>query len=77
MLRDLHLETEPLPEYNSPPVEERRTKYNLAADEKDLNALELFTRGIARVLGRSEAQLLRLTPQDLEDLRHHGRPGAH
>jgi monoamine oxidase len=29
---DLHLETEPFPEYNSPPVRERRMKYDLAAD---------------------------------------------
>jgi len=75
LLRDLHLETEPFPEYNSPPVEERRTKYSLAADEKDLNALELFTRGIARALGKSEAQMMKLTPQELEDLRQHGRHG--
>jgi hypothetical protein len=40
LLHDLHLETEPFPEYNCPPVRERRTKYDLADDEKDLNALE-------------------------------------
>ncbi len=75
LLRNLHLETEPFPEYNSPPVRERRTKYDLAADERDLNALELFARAIGRVLGKSESELMRLTPQELEELRHHGRHG--
>ncbi len=77
LLQDLDLATEPFPEYNSPPVEERRTKYDLANDEKDLNALELFTRAIGRVLGRSESELMSLTPQELEDLRRHGRHGGH
>jgi monoamine oxidase len=53
LLQDLGLETEPFPEYSSPPVEERRTRYDLAEDDKDLNALELFTRAIGRVLGKS------------------------
>ena len=75
LLRDLHLETEPFPEYNSPSVRERRTKYDLAAEEKNLNALELFTRAIGRVLGRSESELMNLTPPELEDLRRHGRYG--
>jgi hypothetical protein len=75
LLQDLHLETEPFPEYNSPPVRERRTKYDLAADERDLNALELFTRAIGRVLGESESELMRLTPQELEEFRRHGRHG--
>ena len=73
LLSNLHLETEPFPEYNSPPVRERRTKYDLTADERDLNALELFTRAIGRVLGKSE--LMRLTQQELEELRRHGRHG--
>jgi monoamine oxidase len=77
LLRELGLETEPFPEYNSPPVQERRTQYDLAADEKNFNALELFTRGIGRVLGPSEEELMHLTPQELEDFHRHHRHGGH
>jgi monoamine oxidase len=77
LLQELALETEPFPEYNSPPVQERRTKYDLADEEKDLNALELFTLAIGRVLGKSPSQVLRLTPDELEEFRRHGRHGSH
>lgn len=77
LLQDLDLDTEPFPEYNSPPVQERQTKYNLADDEKSLNALELFTLAIGRVLGKSESQVMSLSPEELEDLRRHGRYGRH
>jgi monoamine oxidase len=77
LLKDLHLETEPFPEYNSPPVQERRTQYDLRTDEKDLNALELYTQAIGRVLGKSESQLMGLSPEELEDIRRHGRHGNH
>ena len=77
LLQDLDLETEPFPEYNSPPVEGRRTRYDLAEDEKDLDALELFARAIGRVLGKSESELLSLTPQELEEFRRHGRHGGY
>jgi len=52
LLGDLHLETGPFPEYNSPPVRERRTKCDLAAEEKDLNAPELFTRALSHAVLR-------------------------
>jgi monoamine oxidase len=75
LLNELHLETEPFPEYNSPPVEERRTQYDLAAGEKDLNALELFTEAIGRVLGKSGPDLMGLTAQEMEDFQRRGRCG--
>ncbi|MBI2831218.1 MAG: FAD-dependent oxidoreductase [Chloroflexi bacterium] len=73
LIEELRLETEPFPEYSSPPVTERRTTYNLDESERNLNALELFTLGIGRILNKSEAELMAASEEELERLRRNGK----
>lgn len=72
LIGDLGLETEPFPEYSSPPANKRLSRYCLKEDEKGLNALELYARGIARVLNKSETELLEISEEELEHLRRKG-----
>jgi len=72
LIKELGLETEPFPEYNSPPVDERMARYGFRKDERGLNALELYTLGIARVLNKPETGLLETSEEELEHLRRRG-----
>ena len=72
LIEELELETEPFPEYTSPAVKGRQAVYALRDDEKGLNALEIYTLAIARVLNRTVRELLD-TPD--EELEHLGREG--
>lgn len=73
LIKELGLETEPFPEYSSPPVEERRTMPGLDESEKGLNALGLFALGVARVLNKSVPELMATSEEELEYLRRHGK----
>lgn len=73
LVTDMGLETEPFPEYSSPPVSERRMSYVLKEDEKNSNALELFARGVGRILNKSESELLTIPEEELEHLRRWGK----
>lgn len=72
LIRELQLQTEPFPAYNSPPAEKKQMMYGLRNDEKGLNALELFTLGIGRVLNKTESQLMSLSDDELKHLRRKG-----
>ncbi len=76
LIEELGLETEPFPEYSSPPVVQRRTVYDLAPGEQELTALELMQVAIQRILGKNEAELFALTEEELENWRREGCYGG-
>ncbi|WP_411726072.1 flavin monoamine oxidase family protein [Methyloglobulus sp.] len=69
LLDELGIETLPFPEYSSPPAQQRRLDYHLAADEQGLTTLELYKLAIQRVLEMSEAEMLALSEEQLESIR--------
>ncbi|MBI4285558.1 MAG: FAD-dependent oxidoreductase [Chloroflexi bacterium] len=72
LLEELGLETEPFPEYSSPPAVQRR-QYALSRREKGMNALELYAHAIARVLHKTDAEMMAMTDEELEHARREGR----
>ncbi|MBI2852481.1 MAG: FAD-dependent oxidoreductase [Chloroflexi bacterium] len=73
LLKELQLDTEPFPEYSSPPVRERRTIFNLEKEERGMNALELHTYAIARVLGKTPPELMTISEDEIDYLRREGK----
>jgi monoamine oxidase len=69
LIQELGLETEPFPEYTSPGVELRRTRYDLTESEEHLTTLELMTLAICRILDKPGDELLAMTEAELEQVR--------
>ncbi|MEC4747335.1 FAD-dependent oxidoreductase [Methylomicrobium sp. Wu6] len=72
LITELNVETQPFPEYSSPPNQQLQCDYHLNKAESGLATLDLFKLAIQRILDMSEAEMMALTEAQLEKIRREG-----
>jgi len=72
LINELNVETQPFPEYSSPPDQQLHCDYRLDEAERGLTTLDLFKLAMQRVLGMSEAEMMALSEAQLETIRREG-----
>ncbi|WP_020561834.1 flavin monoamine oxidase family protein [Methylosarcina fibrata] len=72
LIRELGVETQPFPEYLSPPAQQFHSRHPVEDAERGLSSLGLYKLAIQRVLDKSETELMALSEDDLEAIRREG-----
>jgi monoamine oxidase len=72
LIEELGVETQPFPEYLSPPDQQFQSSYPVENAECGLSSLGLYKLAIQRVLGMSETDLMALSEENLESIRREG-----